>query len=94
MKKLKNFVHLISIFTFLRMWPPALQTDRKCVKDYEYDEGALKFKVQKVNSKSKRRSLRNICTHSVDKLFSGDCSVHTDLWNSTRRKIFLKPRSI
>lgn len=31
----------------LRKWPPTPQTDRKCVKDYVYDDGKLKFKIEK-----------------------------------------------
>ncbi|XP_031640704.1 probable cytochrome P450 9f2 [Contarinia nasturtii] len=31
----------------LRKWPPATQTDRNCVKDYIYDDGKLKFKIEK-----------------------------------------------
>lgn len=31
----------------LRKWPPAALTDRKCVRDYAYDDGELKFKIEK-----------------------------------------------
>lgn len=31
----------------LRKWPPAIQFDRICVKDYVYDDGNLKFKIDK-----------------------------------------------
>ncbi len=31
----------------LRLWPPAPGTDRLCVKDYQYDDGQLKFKLDK-----------------------------------------------
>lgn len=31
----------------LRKWPAAPQTDRTCVKDYIYDDGKLKFKIEK-----------------------------------------------
>lgn len=29
----------------LRMWPPALVTERVCVKDYAYDDGELRFEI-------------------------------------------------
>lgn len=31
----------------LRLWPPAPGTDRVCVKDYDYDDGQCKFKIEK-----------------------------------------------
>lgn len=31
----------------LRYWPPAPLTDRVCVKDYEYDDGECKMKIEK-----------------------------------------------
>lgn len=31
----------------LRKWPPALQTERICVKDYQYDDGDKKFIIEK-----------------------------------------------
>lgn len=31
----------------LRKWPPAGLTDRVCVKDYLYDDGSYKFKIEK-----------------------------------------------
>lgn len=31
----------------LRHWPPAAMTDRICVKDYDYDDGQVKFKFEK-----------------------------------------------
>lgn len=31
----------------LRLWPAAPGTDRTCVKDYSYDDGQYKFKVDK-----------------------------------------------
>lgn len=31
----------------LRLWPPAPGTDRVCVKDYSYDDGQVKFMVEK-----------------------------------------------
>lgn len=31
----------------LRKWPPAVATDRACVKDYQYDDGKLKFDIEK-----------------------------------------------
>lgn len=31
----------------LRYWPPSPMTDRLCVKDYEYDDGEIKFKMEK-----------------------------------------------
>lgn len=31
----------------LRIWPPAPGTDRICVKDYNYDDGQCKFKIEK-----------------------------------------------
>lgn len=31
----------------LRHWPPAAMTDRLCVKDYDYDDGQVKFKIEK-----------------------------------------------
>lgn len=31
----------------LRIWPPALQLDRVCVKDYIYDDGKKKFTIEK-----------------------------------------------
>jgi len=31
----------------LRHWPPAAMTDRFCVKDYDYDDGQVKFKFEK-----------------------------------------------
>lgn len=31
----------------LRYWPPAGMTDRLCVKDYEYNDGEMKFKIEK-----------------------------------------------
>lgn len=31
----------------LRLWPPAPGTDRICVKDYDYDDGQCKFKIEK-----------------------------------------------
>lgn len=33
----------------LRMWPPAGVTDRICVKDYEYNDGTMKFTFKKDN---------------------------------------------
>lgn len=34
----------------LRKWPGAVQTDRLCTKDYIYDDGKLKFKIEKGSS--------------------------------------------
>lgn len=31
----------------LRMWPVAIQIDRMCVKDYNYDDGKMNFKIDK-----------------------------------------------
>lgn len=31
----------------LRLWPPAPGLDRVCVKDYNYDDGQCKFKIEK-----------------------------------------------
>lgn len=31
----------------LRHWPPAATTDRMCVKDYDYDDGQVNFKIKK-----------------------------------------------
>lgn len=31
----------------LRKWPAAIQTDRSCVKDYLYDDGKMKFTIEK-----------------------------------------------
>lgn len=31
----------------LRLWPPAVATDRVCVKDYNYDDGQCKFTIEK-----------------------------------------------
>lgn len=31
----------------LRLWPAAPATDRFCVKDYNYDDGQIKFQVDK-----------------------------------------------
>lgn len=31
----------------LRHWPPAAITDRICVKDYDYDDGQVSFKIEK-----------------------------------------------
>lgn len=31
----------------LRLWPPAAMTDRVCVKDYDYNDGQVKFKIEK-----------------------------------------------
>lgn len=31
----------------LRFWPPTPVTDRICVKDYDYDDGTLKFRIDK-----------------------------------------------
>lgn len=31
----------------LRLWPPAPNTDRLCVKDYNYDDGQCKFTIEK-----------------------------------------------
>lgn len=31
----------------LRLWTPSAQIDRVCVKDYVYDHGGLKFKIEK-----------------------------------------------
>ncbi|XP_037040680.1 probable cytochrome P450 9f2 [Bradysia coprophila] len=31
----------------LRHWPPAATTDRRCVKDYDYDDGQVNFKITK-----------------------------------------------
>lgn len=31
----------------LRLWPPAVAIDRICVKDYNYDDGQCKFKIEK-----------------------------------------------
>lgn len=44
-QKMKYLDQVIS--ETLRMWPVALQVDRKCVKDYTYDDGKLNFKIEK-----------------------------------------------
>ncbi len=31
----------------LRLWPPAPNTDRECVKDYNHDDGQCKFTIEK-----------------------------------------------
>lgn len=31
----------------LRKWPPAIQADRECVKDYVYDDDERKFTIEK-----------------------------------------------
>lgn len=31
----------------LRLWPPAPNTDRLCVKDYKHDDGQCKFTIEK-----------------------------------------------
>lgn len=35
------------ICEILRKWPPAVQTDRLCIKDYVYNDGKHKFNVEK-----------------------------------------------
>lgn len=34
----------------LRKWPPGIELDRVCVKDYVYDDGKLKFKIKRGTS--------------------------------------------
>ncbi len=45
LQKMKYLDQFIS--ETLRMWPAAFQTDRICVKDYIFDDGNLKFKIEK-----------------------------------------------
>lgn len=46
LQKLKYLDQVIS--ETLRKWPPAVQIDRKCVKDYEYNDGEKhNFKIEK-----------------------------------------------
>lgn len=30
----------------LRLWPPAANTDRMCVKVYDYDDGTCRFRIE------------------------------------------------
>lgn len=48
LQKMKYLDQVIS--ETLRMWPVAVQIDRKCVKDYIYDDGKLHFKIDKGSS--------------------------------------------
>lgn len=45
LQKMKFMDQVIS--ETLRLWPPAPATDRICVKDYDYDDGQCKFKIEK-----------------------------------------------
>lgn len=45
LQKMKLMDQVIS--ETLRLWPPVPGTDRICVKDYDYDDGQCKFKIEK-----------------------------------------------
>ncbi|XP_031624487.1 uncharacterized protein LOC116341517 [Contarinia nasturtii] len=45
LQKMKYLDQVVS--ETLRKWPIAVQTDRTCVKDYVYDDGELKFEIEK-----------------------------------------------
>lgn len=48
LQKMKYLDKVIS--EALRMWPPALNTDRVCVKDYNYNDGTNNFVIKKGTS--------------------------------------------
>lgn len=48
LRKMKYLDQVVS--ETLRKWPIAVQTDRICVKDYIYDDGKLKFAIEKGSS--------------------------------------------
>lgn len=45
MQKMRYMDQVIS--EGLRMWPPGANTDRMCAKDYEYDDGTNRFRIEK-----------------------------------------------